>query len=72
MHVAGGAGAGAAAFRLDAGDRVLDRGLHDGRAELALDGASFAVEIDVGDFGHALGLCCEREISAGAGRRGGI
>src|SRR5262250_1430494 len=37
MHVAGGTGAGAAAFRLDAGNAVLNRRLHHGRAEFALD-----------------------------------
>src|SRR5438128_12494188 len=55
MHVAGGAGAGAAAFRLDAGNAVLDRRLHHGRAELALDRASGASMIDIGDFRHAIG-----------------
>src|ERR1700730_12991182 len=55
MHVAGGAGAGAAAFRLDAGNAVLDRRLHHGRAELALDRAGGASMIDIGDFGHAIG-----------------
>src|ERR1700746_1943417 len=55
MHVAGGAGAGAAAFRLDAGNAVLDRRLHHGRAKLALDRASGAFMIDIGDFRHAIG-----------------
>src|SRR5262245_37257797 len=55
MHVAGGAGAGAAAFRLDAGNAVLDRRLHHGRAELALDRAGGAFMIDIGDFRHAIG-----------------
>src|SRR5262249_22175284 len=52
---AGGAGAGAAALRLDAGNSVLDRRLHDGRADLALDRSGGALEIDIGDFRHATG-----------------
>src|SRR5262249_31228128 len=55
MHMAGGAGASAAAFRLDAGNAVLDRRLHHGRAELALDRAGRASMVDIGDFRHAIG-----------------
>src|SRR5215813_210109 len=55
MHVAGGTGAGAAAFRLDAGNAVLDRRLHHGRTELALDRAGGAFMIDIGDFRHTIG-----------------
>src|SRR5262245_31655991 len=55
MHVAGGAGAGAAAFRLDAGNAVLDRRLHHGRTELTLDRAGRAFMIDIGDFRHTIG-----------------
>src|SRR5262245_23293696 len=55
MHVAGGAGAGAAAFRLDAGNAVLDGRLHHGRAELTLDRAGGAFMIDIGDFRHTIG-----------------
>src|SRR5262245_34146969 len=53
MDVAGGAGAGAAALRLDPGNAVLDRRLHDGRSDLALDRAGSAFVIDKGDVRHA-------------------
>src|ERR1700722_17810626 len=52
IDVAGRAGAGAAAFRLDAGNAALDRRLHDGRADLAFDGARRAGSIDESDFDH--------------------
>ena len=52
IDVAGGAGAGAAAFGDDAGHVVADRGLHDGRALLRLDLARGAVLVDVGDLDH--------------------
>src|ERR1700722_10851447 len=52
IDVAGRAGAGPAAFRLDAGNAVLDRRLHDGRADLAVDGARRAGGIDESDFDH--------------------
>ena len=76
MDMAGGAGAGAAAFRLDAGNAVLDRRLHDGRSDLALDRAGGAFEVDEGDFRHAMGRdsnCdvrrCRGPIAARAGAR---
>src|SRR5260370_25801090 len=50
----GGTGARAAAFRLDAGDAVLDRRLHDGRADLALDAAGRSFKVDIGDLRHKL------------------
>src|SRR5439155_14261360 len=52
VHVAGCAGTGATTFRLDAGDAVLDRSFHDGRPDLALDGADRTGKIDIGDLGH--------------------
>src|SRR5215470_226890 len=64
MHMAGRAGAGATAFRLDAGNAVLDRRLHDGRADLALDRTGGTFEIDVSDLRHAVG----REETCGGAR----
>src|SRR5258707_13667134 len=55
MHVAAGAAGGATASRRDAGNAVLERRLHHGRAELGLDRAGGASMIDIGDFGHAIG-----------------
>src|SRR5580692_737176 len=52
IDVTGRAGAGAAAFRLDAGHAVVDRRLHDGGADLAFDGARRAGGIDESDFDH--------------------
>src|SRR3981081_270270 len=54
MDVTGGAGAGPPAFRLDAGNAVLDRGLHDGGTDLALDRAGRTFVIDVGDARHII------------------
>src|SRR5437667_12639256 len=52
VDVTGRARAGAAAFGLDLRHTVLDRRLHDGRADLAVDGPRSAAGIDVGDFDH--------------------
>ena len=52
INMAGCAGAGAAAFSLDAGDRVLERRLHDGGAVFGLHGAGLAGGVDKGDLGH--------------------
>ena len=43
IDMAGRAGAGAAAFRLDAGNRIVQRRLHHGRADLGLDRAGVAL-----------------------------
>src|SRR5262249_46094947 len=64
MHVAGGTGASAAAFRPDAGKAVLDRRLHHGRAELALDRAGGAFMIDIGDFRHTIGGTMQDDAAA--------
>jgi hypothetical protein len=53
--VAGRAGAGAAALRLNPRNPVLDRSFHDGRAELAVDRTGGAFVVDIGDFRHAGG-----------------
>src|SRR6516164_4341835 len=55
IDVTGGAGASAAAFRLNSRDAVLDRRFHDRRAEIAVDGARRPFVIDIGDFRHAEG-----------------
>jgi len=55
IHVAGRAGARAAALGNDAGNAIADRGLHDGRADLGLDLMGGAVVLDVGDLRH--GTC---------------
>src|SRR4029077_1245008 len=55
VNVTGRARAGAAAFSLDLRHAVLDRRLHDGRADLAFDGPRSAAGIDVGDFHHGNG-----------------
>src|ERR1051326_4484614 len=52
IHVAGRAGARAAAFGDDPGDPVADRGLHHGRADLGLDPMGGAVVLDVRDLRH--------------------
>src|ERR1700730_3071904 len=52
IDVAGRGGAGTADTRLDAGTAVLDRRLHDGRADLAFDGARRTDSIDESDFDH--------------------
>src|SRR5580704_2216814 len=67
IDVAGRAGAGAAAFRLDAGNGVLDRRLHDGRADLAFDGARRAGGIDESDFDHGGMTNRRREAERGNG-----
>src|SRR3981189_1821141 len=64
MNVTGGAGAGTAAFRLDARNAVLDRGLHDGRTDLALDRAGGAFVIDVSDARHVIGEIVGRSAAA--------
>src|SRR5215468_976070 len=64
MHVARGTGAGAAAFRLDAGNAVFDCRLHHGRAELALDRAGGAFMIDIGDFRHTIGGTMQDDAAA--------
>src|SRR5436190_17028905 len=58
----GGAGAGAAAFGLNAGNVVLDRRFHHGRAHFGVDGAGRSGGIDIGDLGHALGAAHRRKI----------
>src|SRR6476660_5685732 len=55
MDGTGGAGTGTPALRLDTRNAVLDRGLHDGRTEFALDRARGAFVIDVGDARHVNG-----------------
>src|SRR6185436_18261378 len=66
--VAGGAGAGAAAFGLDALDEVHLGRLHDGQARLAVDGLLRAVRLNERDPGHApwrSTLGCYREPPGG-------
>src|ERR1700741_203654 len=48
----GGAGAGAPAIGIDAGNAVLDRALHHGPAHRHVDRARAAIVGDVGDLGH--------------------
>ena len=54
IDVAGGAGAGAAALGLDAGDQVLLGRLHHRHAGLGIDDLLGAVRLDEGDLGHDL------------------
>src|SRR6516165_356996 len=55
VNVAGRAGTGAAAFRLDARYVVTDCRLHHGRTDLAGHRAGGAAVVDIGDFRHRLG-----------------
>src|SRR5262245_64019115 len=55
IDVAGGAGAGAAAFGGDAGDVVLHRGFHHGHARLRLDHALDPVVLNKSNPGHHVG-----------------
>jgi len=48
----GGAGAGAAAIGIDAGNVVLDRAFHDALAAADLDGVLGSVVFDIDDLGH--------------------
>src|SRR5579863_5420190 len=57
IDMAGRAGAGAAAFGLDAGDGVANRRLHHRRAVLGLHGARRAGRVLVGDFRHRCSYC---------------
>ncbi len=50
--MAGGAGAGAAAIGLDAGDVVVAGAFHDGQAVGNVNGVLGAVMLDIGDLGH--------------------
>src|SRR4051812_6656807 len=52
INVARRAGAGAAAFRLDTGNAVLDRVFHHRRPSFGFHNAGLALGIDVVDFGH--------------------
>src|SRR6202040_4186324 len=52
IDMASGAGAGTAAFGLDAGNAVANGVLHHGRAVFGLDFVVLAAGIDVGDLGH--------------------
>lgn len=52
VNVAGGAGAGTAAFGLNAGDRILDRVFHDGGAVGRFYDTAYAIMRDIGDFGQ--------------------
>ena len=60
IDVAGRAGAGAAAFGLDAGNGVADRGFHHGRAVLDFNGSCFAGMVDKVDLGHDRSCCRNR------------
>ncbi|MCY1559778.1 hypothetical protein D9M68_968470 [compost metagenome] len=50
--MAGSAGAGAAAFRLDARHRIADGVLHDGRAVFGFHVEACAIEGEKGKLGH--------------------
>ena len=52
IDMTGGAGAGAAAIGIDAGDQVFDGGFHDRHAGRALDGLFGAVMLYVSDLYH--------------------
>ena len=53
IDMTGGAGTGAAAVGIDAGNHVLDCGLHDRHAGRTVDGLFGTVVLDEGDLGHA-------------------
>ena len=55
IDVASGAGAGASAFRLDAGDIRLLGDFHDRQAGLCIDDLGGAIGLNESDFGHGLG-----------------
>ena len=65
IDVAGGAGAGTAAFGRDAGDRVLHRSLHHGHARLSLDDVLSSVVLNKRDPCHGVGAC----VPSNPGRR---
>ena len=67
--MAGGAGAGAAAIGIDAGDQVLDRAFHHRPADRAPPRLLFAVGLDEGDLGHCL-LTGSRHLFHGDGSIG--
>ncbi|CCE07845.1 hypothetical protein BRAS3843_2460031 [Bradyrhizobium sp. STM 3843] len=62
IDMAGGAGAGAAAFGLDAGDGVADGRFHHGCAVLDLHGSGFAVMVDKGNLGHVCSMLRRDEV----------
>ena len=61
--MAGGAGAGAAAFGLDARDAGAQRRLHDRRADLGVCGARRSGRVDEGDFRHSQALSLVRRVA---------
>jgi hypothetical protein len=67
IDVAGGAGAGPAAFRLDARNAALDCILHHRGAVFGIHDAAFAAMVDKGDLGH-LGLGTSALPRGAAGR----
>ena len=70
IDVTGGAGAGSAAFGLDARDAVADGGFHHGRALLRLDGAGRSFGIDERNLDHCGPLLVGRILKTDrAGRR---
>src|SRR5215831_10136334 len=62
IDMAGGAGAGAAAFGFDAGNGVANGGFHDSRAVLDFDNAGFALMVDKVDLGHVCSCCRVKEV----------
>ena len=70
IDMAGGAGAGAAAFGGDAGDRVLHRRLHHRHARLGFDDVLGSVVQNIRDPGHGIGATCFSSLwEASGGRR---
>src|SRR6185437_7392056 len=58
MDMTGGAGAGAAAIRIDAGHQIAHRALHHRPAQCDLDRLRAFVRLDEGDFGHQAAIIC--------------
>ena len=70
IDMAGGAGAGAAAFGGDAGNPVLHRRLHHRHARLGFDGVLGSVVQNIRDPGHGIGATCFSSVwEASGGRR---
>ena len=66
IDMAGGAGAGASAFRDNAGDAIHNGSFHHGGAELAFGFDAFAVLLDESNLGHRVSeLLCATDIGHG-------
>jgi len=68
--MAGGAGAGPAAIRIDPRHIVPDRALHDGQPRFHVDHVLGSVMLDIGDAGHAPLISSRGDGARADGRRG--